>query len=93
MKVQGPQGAAKPQYFDDPAIDALYRMVLVLGEEIAVLQEQVHAMTALHAEGESPTEQALDAFHPDEAFDKLRQRFAERLLEPVQHLIDRELST
>ena len=31
MKVQGPEGASKPQYFDDPATDALYRMVLTLG--------------------------------------------------------------
>ena len=30
----GAQPADKPAYFDDPAMQALYQMVLILGEEL-----------------------------------------------------------
>ena len=91
MKVQGPEGASKPQYFDDPATDALYRMVLTLGEEVAVLQEQLHAMRALHDVETTPTSDAMDAFVPTAQFDEQRQQFVARLLEPVHDLLKAEL--
>ena len=55
-----PQAAPKPQYFNDPAVDALYQMVLVLAEEIFTLGEKLDAMVVLH-EGQRPTASALDA--------------------------------
>ena len=44
---EGAQPADKPIYFEDPAIQALYQMVLVLGEELAATREQLHALIAL----------------------------------------------
>lgn len=90
MKVQGPEGAPKPQYFDDPATDALYRMVLTLGEEVAVLQEELHAIRSLHDAGTLPTTQAMDSFAPSAQFDEQRQQFVSRLLEPIQALLKQE---
>ncbi len=92
MSVTGPVGAEKPQYFDDPATDALYQMVLVLGEELAAVREQVHAIVELQASGKTVDAAALDAFQPDAAFDEKRQKYVERLLDPLKDLIERETS-
>ena len=90
MSTQGPERAGKPQYFDDPALDALYQMVLVLGEEIAALREQVDTMLALHDAGKVPTGGEMDGHDLGEAYDTVRKRFVERLLEPLQDLADDE---
>jgi hypothetical protein len=90
MSVAGPSGAKKPQYFEDPAMDALYQMVLVLSEELAAVREQVHAIVELHASGKTVNAAALDAFKPNAAFDQTRLKYVERLLEPLKDLIERE---
>ena len=90
MSIKGPDRGAKPQYFDDPALDCLYQMVLVLGEELAALREQLDAMTAIHEQGETPTAAALDDFDPGERYEEIRQAFVDRLLEPLQDLVERE---
>ena len=92
MSVAGPMGANKPQYFEDPGLDALYQMVLVLGEELAAVQEQIHALVELQASGKAVDAAALNAFKPDEAFDETRKKYVERLLEPLKDLIERETS-
>ncbi len=90
MSIQGPDRGQKPQYFDDPALDCLYQMVLVLGEELAALREQVDAIVALNDRGELPTSAALDAFDPAEKYEDVRRTFVKRLLEPLEELIERE---
>lgn len=90
MTIEGPQGAAKPQYFKDPALDTLYQMVLILGEEVAALREQVHATGALHSQGKIPTPEALADYDPGPQYEELQRQFAERLLAPLQDLIERE---
>ena len=50
---EGAQPADKPIYFDDPALQTLYQMVLILGEELAATREQLHALIAL-SEGRGP---------------------------------------
>lgn len=92
MTIQGPEGATKPQYFKDPALDALYQMVLVLGEEMAAMREQVHAISAVHAEGGVPTTDVLNDYDPGPQYEEMRRQFAERLLTPLQDLIDREIA-
>ena len=77
METQGPERAGKPQYFDDPALDALYQMVLVLGEEIAALREQVDTMRALHDAGKVPTRGEMDGHDLGAAYDELRKQFVE----------------
>ena len=57
---EGAQPAKKPVYFDDPAVQALYQMVLILGEELAATREQLHALIALCDEGQLPSAQALE---------------------------------
>lgn len=83
---KGAQPAEKPDYFDDPAVQALYQMVLVLGEELAATREQLHALVALCEQGQSPTAEAIEAFVPDEAFDTERADWVARLLQPLEQL-------
>mgnify|MGYP001251902715 CR=1 FL=1 len=82
----GAQPADKPAYFDDPAMQALYQMVLILGEELAATREQLHALIALCEEGAVPSAEALEAFVPDEQFDLDRADWVNRLLEPLEQM-------
>ena len=67
--TEGAKPALKPNYFDDPAVQALYQMVLVLGEELAATREQLHALIALAEQGDIPTAEAIEAFVPEASFD------------------------
>jgi hypothetical protein len=83
---EGAQPAEKPVYFDDPAVQALYQMVLILGEELAATREQLHALITLCEEGQLPSPQALEAFVPDAHFDLERADWVARLLEPLEQI-------
>ena len=83
---QGAQPSDKPAYFEDPAMQALYQMVLILGEELAATREQLHALIALCEEGAVPSAEALAAVVPDEQFDLERADWVSRLLEPLEQM-------
>lgn len=85
-----PSAAPKPQYFKDPAIDALYQIVLVLEEEVFTLRERLDSVIALHDDGQVPTTDALDALDNDAIFAARRQALVERLLEPLKDLVERD---
>ena len=84
--TQGAQPSDKPAYFEDPAMQALYQMVLILGEELAATREQLHALVALCEEGAVPSAEALEAFVTDEQFDLERADWVSRLLEPLEQM-------
>lgn len=90
MIVKGPDGANKPQYFDDPAIDSLYQMVLILGEELAAAREQIHTLTQLLDDKDLLSR--MDAYEPDAAFIDERRAFVDRLLQPLTALVETEKS-
>ena len=83
---EGAQPADKPIYFDDPALQTLYQMVLVLGEELAATREQLHALIALSEKGVVPTAEAVASFLPDDLFDAERADWVARLLEPLEKI-------
>ena len=83
---EGAQPADKPIYFDDPALQTLYQMVLVLGEELAATREQLHALIALSEKGVVPTAEAIESFLPDDLFDAERADWVARLLEPLEKI-------
>ena len=90
MGVKGPQRTSAPQYFSDPGLDALYQMMLVLAEEVAVLRERVDAALAVQQEGEMATGERVDARDLGDAYDAVRKDFVQRLLEPLEDLAERE---
>ena len=83
---EGAQPADKPIYFDEPAVQALYQMVLVLGEELAATREQLHALIALSEKGVVPTVEAIESFLPEDQFDAERADWVVRLLEPLEQI-------
>ena len=83
---EGAQPADKPIYFDDPALQTLYQMVLVLGEELAATREQLHALIALSEKGVVPTAEAIESFLPEDQFDAERADWVARLLEPLEKI-------
>ncbi len=83
---EGAQPADKPIYFDDPALQTLYQMVLILGEELAATREQLHALIALSEKGVVPTAEAIESFLPDDQFDAERADWVARLLEPLEKI-------
>ena len=83
---EGAQPADKPIYFDDPALQTLYQMVLILGEELAATREQLHALIALSEKGVVPTAEAVASFRPDDLFDAERADWVARLLEPLEKI-------
>jgi len=83
---EGAQPADKPIYFDEPAVHALYQMVLVLGEELAATREQLHALIALSEKGVVPTAEAIESFLPEDQFDAERADWVARLLEPLEKI-------
>ena len=85
-----PRAAPKPQYFKDPAVDALYQIVLVLEEEVFTLREKLDSVIVLHDNGQLPTTSALDGLDTDAIFAARREALVERLLEPLKDLIERE---
>jgi len=86
FQQEGAQPAAKPVYFHDPALQALYQMVLVLGEELAATREQLHALIALSEDGVVPTAEAIERFLPRDDFDTERADWVTRLLEPLEQI-------
>ena len=90
MTNAAPQPASKPQYFEDPATDALYQMVLILAEEVAVLREIVDTGFDLQTRGKPPSVENLASHVPTEDYDETRAAFVRRLLAPVEALMQAE---
>jgi hypothetical protein len=86
---------AQPHFFDDPNIDRLVTMIMVMAEEISVLRERLdtHEQVASAKGAFGPAD--IEAYAPDEAVsearDAWRKRFLDRLLEPVELDYDRGL--
>ena len=93
MKVPGPERGAAPQHFSDPGLDALYQVVLVLAEELSVLRERVDSLLAAQSEGEAATAERVAALELGPEYDRVRQDFVRRLLEPLQDMAEREVSS
>ena len=83
---EGASPQKKPVYFEDPAVQSLYQMVLVLGEELAATREQLHALIALCEQGKVPSAEEIESFIPDESYDAERRDWVARLLEPLDQL-------
>ncbi len=84
-----PKGA-QPAFFEQPALEAMHGMFVVLLEEICVLRDRLDSYEKLGAAGIVVTPDALDAYTPDEATEKLREKRRQetirRALRPVVQL-------
>ena len=74
-------------FFEDPAIDKLFGVVLALSRENYVLADRVRVLEHLLDAKGVLSRSELDAFAPDAAaepeFHNAREQYFERLLEPL----------
>jgi len=81
---------AQPAFFDQPALEGMYGMLVVLLEEICVLQDRLDTYERLGASGVAITPEAVDAYTADEATENAREQRRQatirRALRPVKQL-------
>lgn len=81
---------AQPSFFDQPALEAMYGMLVVLMEEVCVLQDRLDTYEQLGAKGIAITPDAVDAYDPDEAVENTREQrrhtVIRRIMRPVKQL-------
>jgi hypothetical protein len=81
---------AQPNFFQDPAIDALYSMVVILTEEIAVLRDRLDTHERLAEVGETSKVDNVEAFAADVDLEKIRDEarwhLIRRVMRPLKQL-------
>jgi hypothetical protein len=87
---------AQPSFFDEPALEAMHGMLLVVLEEVCVLRDRLDTYERLGAEGIAVTPGAVDAYTPDEAAETVReqrrQETIRRVFRPVKQLQEAAVS-
>lgn len=81
---------AQPVFFEQPALEAMHGMFVVLLEELCVLRDRLDTYERLSSAGVAVTPEAVDAYTPDEDTEKQRERCRQetirRALRPVVQL-------
>ena len=87
---------AQPVFFDQPALEGMYGMLIVLMEEICVLRDRLDTYEQLGARGIAVTPAAVEAFTPDEAQAREREErrtaIIRRVMRPVKQLQEAAVS-
>lgn len=73
----------RPCFFDDPAIDQLYAVVLAAAAELSVAYERIDALERLLAAKGVLGPGEVDAFRPDEAAELARAERRREFIERV----------
>jgi hypothetical protein len=81
---------AQPTFFDQPAMEGMYGMLVVLMEEICVLQDRLDTYERLGAAGIAVTPESIDAYEPDDSVEQAREQrrhaVVRRAMRPVKQL-------
>ncbi len=81
---------AQPDFFNDPATEALHGMLIILLEQICVLNDRLDTYERLGAEGVAVTKEAVDAYEPTESVEAFREQRRQqtigRVMRPVKAL-------
>lgn len=87
---------SQPSFFDQPALEGMYGMLVVLMEEICVLQDRLDTYERLGASGIAVTPEAVDAYTADEATENAREQRRQttirRVMRPVKQLQEAAVS-
>jgi hypothetical protein len=81
---------AQPEFFDHPAMEGMYGMLIVLMEDICVLRDRLDTYERLGAQGKAVTPEAVEAYELDEAAEQAREerrrRAIDRAMRPIRQL-------
>ncbi len=87
---------AQPVFFEQPALEGMYGMLVVLMEEICVLRDRLDTYERLGARGIAVTPETVDAFTPDESQERVREErraaIVRRVMRPVKQLQEAAVS-
>jgi hypothetical protein len=78
---------AQPHFFDDPNIDRLVTMIMVMAEEISVLRERLDTHERLAAKGKKATPANIETYAPDLKVEDAREELRAAMLARVFRLI------
>jgi len=90
--VQAPRVAkgAQPSFFEQPAMEAMYGMLVVMLEEICVLRDRLDTCERLGEQGIPVTRDSIEAYQPDADADAEREtrrrQTIDRVMRPVRTL-------
>jgi hypothetical protein len=81
---------AQPSFFDEPALEAMHGMIIILLEQVCVLNDRLDTYERLGEQGIVATAAAVEAFQPEASVDAFReqrrQRLIDRMMRPVRTL-------
>lgn len=81
---------AQPSFFEQPAMEAMYGMLVVMLEEICVLRDRLDTCERLGAQGIPVTPDSVEAYQPDALVDEEREarrhQTIDRIMRPVKSL-------
>lgn len=87
---------AQPVFFDSPATEAMYGMLVVMLEELCVLRDRLDTYEHLGRQGIAVTPEAVEAFEPDAETEQAREarrvQTIRRALRPVRQLQEAAVS-
>jgi len=81
---------AQPVFFDQPAMEGMYGMLVVLMEEICVLRDRLDTCERLGEQGIAVTPASVEAYEADAAVEQAREerrvQTIRRVMRPVRQL-------
>ena len=90
IKLQQKATGARPDFFDDPAIDRLVAIITALAGEVSVLHDQVDTIMRLLDKKGAVTSDDLNSFVPDGVAEAERDQWRELFLENVFRIVHQE---
>ncbi len=76
----------RPVFFSEPAIDQMMTFIIELTTEVAVLRERLDTVEHLLETQGSVTQEAIEAYHPDQDADAKRTAWRDGYLKRVFRL-------
>lgn len=81
---------AQPEFFDHPAMEGMYGMLIVMMEDICVLRDRLDTYERLGAAGKVVTPETVEEYEATEAVEQAREerrrRAIDRAMRPIRQL-------
>ena len=81
---------AQPSFFEQPAMEAMYGMLVILMEEICVLRDRLDTCERLGEQGIAATPASIEAYEPtaevEQEREQRRRNTIDRVMRPVKTL-------
>ena len=90
IELQKKAKGERPAYFSDPAIDKILSITMALAGEVAVMRDRLDTIERLLEGGGPFTQEAIEAYRPDQSVREERDAIRERFLENILRIVHQE---